>query len=88
MTSSDIKIIDYKKINVKRFQHWVTFIDRRNYTDSKGKKGRINFLKYIESLFGNLGIRWCYQKDHNNMFIIKFNEESDLLIFLLKFRKD
>jgi hypothetical protein len=85
MTAEDIQVIGYKKFDTKNFSFWVSFIDRRKNIDTLGRKGRKSFITYLESTFGKLGNRWHYQKD-NLKYIIKFDKESDLLIFLMKFK--
>ena len=87
MTASDIRILDYNKFTSKRFSHWVKFMDLRNHTDTVGRKGRLSLIRYLETLFGKIGLRWQYQKDHNSIIILRFDQETDLLIFLLKFKK-
>ncbi len=86
MTPEDIRVVGYKKLETKNFSYWVTFLDNRKNSETLGRKGRKTFIKYLESLFGKLGERWQYHKDHNYC-IVKFNQESDLLIFLLKFKR-
>lgn len=87
MTAEDIKILGYSKFDTKRFAHWVKFIDLRNHGDTIGRKGRLNLVKYLEGLFGKVGLRWQYQRDHNSVIILRFDQENDLLIFLLKFKR-
>lgn len=86
MTVNDIKVIFYKKLDTKNFSHWVTFRDNRNHRSSKGRKGRLDFIRFFESQFGKLGQRWQYQADFHDIYHIKFNDEKDLLIFLIKFK--
>lgn len=87
MKIDDIEILDYFNVQTKGFTYWVRFRDRRNSKDSKGRKGRLTFIRYLESFYGKIGDRWFYQKENDSTFIVKFNQESDLLIFLLKYKR-
>lgn len=87
MTIDDIKIVSYNRFETKRFSYWVKFVDQRKHDLQLGRKGRINFVRYLETQFGKVGQRWQYQKDHNNIFILRFDKEQDLLIFLLKYKR-
>ena len=87
MNLEDIRVIKYHSNLSKRFGHWVFILDRRPQYQSLGKKGKKSLVGYFESLFGTLGVRWQYSKSDYG-FIIKLNDERDLLIFLLKFKKN
>jgi hypothetical protein len=87
MNLEDIRVIKYHSNLSKRFGHWVFILDRRPQYQSLGKKGKKSLIDYFESLFGTLGVRWQYSKSDYG-FIIKLNDERDLLIFLLKFKKN
>lgn len=87
MNLEDIRVIKYHSNLSKRFGHWIFILDRRPQNQSLGKKGKKSLIKYFESLFGILGVRWQYSKSDYG-FIIKLDEERDLLIFLLKFKKN
>lgn len=87
MNIDDIKIVSYNRFETKRFSYWIKFMDLRRHDQQLGRKGRLNLIKYLESQFGKVGTRWQYQKDHNNTFILRFDKEQDLLIFLLKFKR-
>jgi hypothetical protein len=60
---------------------------RSGVSKLSGKKARKSFIKEIETLFGPLGVRWQFQADEKSIYIIKLNDEKDVLLFLLKFNK-
>ena len=86
MNSEDIRIIKHHKDLTKGHGHWIFFQDLRPFEQSKGKKGRKNLIKFIESILGPLDQRWRYQS-HHNVYIIQLEDEKDLLFFLLKFKQ-
>jgi hypothetical protein len=86
MNPDDFRIIKYHANLSRNFGYWVFVSDRRPQRESDGKRGRKRFIAYFESLFGPLGSRWNYSRDFHG-FIIKLNDEKDLLLFLLKFKK-
>lgn len=87
MTKDDIRVINYKSGVGKRYGHWVEFMDLRPDSKRLGRSGRLNFIRFLESYYGPIGDRWYYQKLHSNSgIILKFNEEQDLLFFLLRFK--
>jgi hypothetical protein len=85
MTLDDIKIISYNRTTAKRFGYWVRIKDYRKLDNRMARKG---FIRFIESSLGPLGERWQYTKYNNGTFEIKFDDERDLLIFLLKAKRD
>ena len=87
MNSDNIKIVNYYSLNTTRFGHWVRINDYRYGKDSEGRKGRKNFIKFLETFFGPIGQRWQYQKEDNHRYLIKFDQEKDLLFFLLKIKQ-
>lgn len=87
MNLDDLRLIRYQTLNCKRFNHWVWLQDRSSGISSiKYKKKK--FRHYIESIIGNLAGRWQYHWCDDNFFIIKLDHEHDLLVFLLKFKKN
>jgi hypothetical protein len=86
MISDDIEIVNYNKHEGNRFQHWINIIDRRS-SKFQGKKRRREFLQFMESIFGPVGNKWTYQSLDYNSKILRFDQEQDLLIFLLKFKR-
>lgn len=81
MTLNDIKIIGYKNLSVKRFGYWVEI---KNYNRLEGKRGRKEILNFFESFLGPLGIKWQYMKNDDSTFVLKLNDEKDLLLLLLR----
>lgn len=81
MTLDDIKIIAYNQTSARRFGYWVRI---RDYRQVSGKYARKTFIKFLEQSIGPLGERWNYTRYENGMYEIKFDDERDLLIFLLK----
>jgi hypothetical protein len=86
MNQEDIKIIKYLDLGTKRFQYWLTLIDCRGGNQTSGKKGKKTLIKYLESLFGPMSGRWHFQRQDEHIYVIKLDQEKDLLIFLLKFK--
>lgn len=87
MTKDDIRLIKYVSGVGKRYGHWVQLMDLRPDNQRLGKSGRRNFIKFLETLYGPIGDRWHYQKWCGGYYVIlKFNEEQDLLFFLLRFK--
>jgi hypothetical protein len=86
MTKDDIRYVTHKTGLGKRYGYWMEVMDYRPDAERLGYFGRLGFIKYIENLFGPIGIRWQYQK-LNHSFIIKFNSEQDLIFFLLKIKQ-
>jgi hypothetical protein len=87
MTLDDLNFIKYKTLDCKRFSHWVWLQDRSSGINSKKKK-RKKLRSFIESIIDKLSGRWQYQECDNNVYIIKLDNEKDLLVFLLKFKKN
>jgi hypothetical protein len=87
MNIEDVRVIKYHSNLSKRFGHWISILDRRPQYQSLGKKGKKSLISYFESLFGTIGVRWQYSKSDRG-FIIKLDNECDLVIFLLKFKKN
>lgn len=87
MNSDDIRIIKYYRALTKGYGHWIMFSDLRPLEKSKGKRGRKNLIKFIESILGPIDQRWRYQNTSNNVYILQLNDERDLLFFLLKFKQ-
>ena len=85
MTLNDIKIISYNQTTAKRFGYWVRIKD---YRKLEGRAARKGFIKFLESSLGPLGERWQYTRYTNGNYEIKFNDERDLLIFLLRAQRD
>ena len=86
MNQEDIRVIKYIDLDTKRFQFWLTLFDCRSGNQTSGKKGKRTLIKYLESLFGPLGQRWHFQRQTEQIYTVKLDQEKDLLIFLLKFK--
>jgi hypothetical protein len=85
MTLEDIKIVSYNRTTAKRFGYWVRIKDYRRLN---GRMARLGLIRFLESTIGPLGERWQYTKYSSDLYEIKFNDEHDLLIFLLKAQRD
>jgi hypothetical protein len=86
MNLDDLNLIRYKTLNCKRFSHWVWLQDRSSGINSnKNKRKKLRIV--IESIVGDLTGRWQYQECDHQVYIVKLDLESDLLIFLLKFKR-
>jgi hypothetical protein len=86
MILDDLNLIKYRTLECKRFSHWVWLQDRSSgYNSNKTKRKKLR--SFIESIIGDLTGRWQYQECDNQIYIIKLDSESDLLIFLLKFKR-
>jgi len=83
MTFDDVKLIKHKSTGARRFGYWVQLRDRRSVKDSEGTKGRKKMLQFFEQTLGPLGGKWQYQK-YNQEYILKLNDEKDLLFLLLR----
>jgi len=84
MTSFEFTVLDYKPLGTRKFAHWVRIKPNKPF---KGRSGRKEFITYFSGILGPLGEKWEYLKEHNNFYILKFNEESNLLFFLLKYKR-
>ena len=87
MILDDIRVVRYYSNLSKRFGNWVFIQDLRSGKSSQGNKGRVNLIRYFESIFGSLGQRWTYQRTDTHTYIIKIDTQEDLLVFLLKFKR-
>lgn len=85
MSLDDIRIIACTQTSAKRFGYWVRIKDYRRMA---GSPARRSLVKFFESSIGPIGERWHYSKYHNGLYDIKFNDQQDLLIFLLKATRD
>jgi hypothetical protein len=86
MTFDDVKLIKHQSTNARQFGYWVHFRDQRPSSLSEGVKGKKSIIKFVESSLGPLGSRWQYQRFDVTDYILKLNNEHDLLILILKFR--
>ena len=84
MTPFEFTVVNYKSLGTRKFAHWVRIRPHRSFT---GRQGRKEFITYFNSILGPLGTKWEYLKEHNDFYILKFNEESNLLFFLLKYKR-
>lgn len=84
MITFEFIVLDYKSLGTRKFAHWVRIKPNRNF---EGRAGRKQFITYFNSILGPLGEKWEYLREHNNFYILKFNEESNLLFFLLKYKR-
>lgn len=85
MKLEDIKIVNYRHTGARRFGYWVNI---RDYRKVDGVYARKTFVKFLENTLGPLGLKWQYQRYDQGNYVIKFNDEKDLLIFLLKANRD
>lgn len=81
MNLQDIKVIKYVRTESKKFNFWVEIKD---YSNLSGKRARKNMIKFFEAGLGPLGKKWEYSCYDHGSFVIKFDNEKDLLLFLLK----
>jgi len=86
MNLDDLTLVKYRTLECKNFSHWVWLQDRSSGNDPNRIK-RKKLRKFIGSIVGDLAGRWQYQECDNHIYIIKLDLESDLIIFLLKFKK-
>lgn len=84
MNIEDIKIVRYVHTQTKKFNFWVEIKD---YSKAHGKTARKNLIKFFEQGLGPLGEKWQYACYDPGSFVIKFDNEKDLLLFLLKAQK-
>lgn len=80
MKLDEFRIVNYKDVGTKKFSFWVLIKDRGKL---EGKAARRSLIRFVESSLGPLGNRWQYEKNQREI-ILKFDDERDLLIFLLK----
>lgn len=86
--NDSFRIIKFHKDLSNRFGHWIVFQDMRSgVSKMSGKRARKLFIKEIETLFGPLGGRWQFQADDRSRYILKLDDERDVLFFLLKFNR-
>ncbi len=83
MTFDDVKLIKHRSTGARRFGYWVQIRDRRHISESTGVKGRKKMLKFFEQSLGPLGEKWQYQR-YDSEYILKLNDERDLLFLLLR----
>jgi hypothetical protein len=81
------RIIKHYSNISKRYGNWIVFMDMRSDVVREGRKGRKLFIKEVEQLFGPLGLRWQFQQSSDYEYILKLDDERDLLFFLLKFNR-
>jgi hypothetical protein len=81
MTFDDITIFHHKRVDTGRFGYWV-FI--RVKSSKTGQAARKSLLSFFEQSLGPLSGRWQYQKHNTADYIIKLDDERDLLLLLLK----
>lgn len=86
MTFDDVKLIKHQSTGANRFGYWVHFRDQRPSSLSEGVKGKKSIIKFIESSLGPLGGKWQYQRFNGNDYILKLDNEKDLLFLILRFR--
>lgn len=83
MTFDDIKLVKYKFTGARRFGYWVQLRDRRSPADSVGYRGRKKILDFFSNSLGPIGGKWHYQHTDQG-YILKLNDERDLLFLLLR----
>ena len=88
MTHDDLRVIKYVISSARAFRYWILLRDYRPGKRILGRHGRLEFINYFQALFGPIGQKWYYQKLDKHTYIIRLNSEADLIILLLKFKKD
>jgi len=83
----DYKLLAYYNFESKKFGHWALIKDFNKKTITSGRRDRSDFIKTIEQSFGKLGTKWHYQKDDSDTFYLKFDDEKDLLMLLLRIHR-
>lgn len=86
MTFDDVRLIKHQVTGARRFGYWVHFRDQRPSSNSNGRRGKLSIINFVESAFGPLGSRWQYQRFDTNNYILKLNNEQDLLMLILRFK--
>ena len=86
MTFDDVRLIKHQRTGAQRFGYWVQFRDQRPNSETQGVKGKKSMLKFITQCLGPMGIKWQYQRFDQVNYIIKMDQETDLLFFVLRFR--
>lgn len=83
MTFDDIKLVKHKSTGARRFGYWVQLRDRRSPSEAAGQRGRKKILNFFTQSLGPLGEKWQYQHIDRG-YILKLNDERDLLFLLLR----
>lgn len=86
MTFDDVRLIKQQRTGAKHFGFWVHFRDQRPNAESLGIRGKKSMIKFITECLGPMGTRWQYQRFNQFDYIIKMENEADLLFFVLRFR--
>lgn len=82
MNLKEINTLKYSSYTGRRFTHWLTVEGLVEGATRKAKNK--NLVAKMESMFGPEGDRWTWTANGNNP-IIRFQEEKDLLFWLLKY---
>jgi hypothetical protein len=78
-----VRVEKYFRADAVNYNHWVVLAADLSVDKSK----RRLFIKFVETLFGRIGERWHYQRIDFGRFILKFQNELDAVIFLMKFSR-
>lgn len=82
MNLKEINTLQYKSYEGRRFTYWLTVEGLLEGNTRKIKNK--NLVARMESMFGPEGDRWIWTANGERP-IIRFQEEKDLLFWLLKY---
>lgn len=86
MTFDDVRLIKYQRTNAQRFGFWVHFRDQRPNHQAIGIAGKKSVVKFITLSLGPLGGKWQYQRFNQVDYIIKMDNEVDLLFLIMRLK--
>ena len=86
MNFEDVRLIKYQRTNAQRFGYWVHFRDQRPNQQALGITGKKSIVKFVETSLGPLGGKWQYQRFNQVDYIIKMDNEADLLFLIMRMR--
>jgi hypothetical protein len=83
---NDFHLISYCDTGAKNYRYWITVkIDNKH---NLTRKGVLKFVqKYFEPIFGLLGQKWQYE-NLNPLLILKVNDNSNFLFFIMKYQNN
>jgi len=79
-----ITTLAFNTLKGRRFTHWITVEGEDLLQGATRKKKNKNLVARMESMFGPEGQRWTWTANGSKP-IIRFQEEKDLLFWLLKY---
>jgi hypothetical protein len=86
ITFDDVRLIKHQITGAKHFGYWVHFRDQRPNSEALGIKGKKSMIKFVTECLGPMGGKWQYQRFNQVDYIIKMENEADLLFLVLRFR--